>query len=384
MCRIFGISYGPGGPDSETWSPEELMQIMFPAAVYQGPHAWGWMANIDGEVWYNNHEGRADTPEAMAEMVLPEGRVHWLVGHTRWATHGDPSNHHNNHPILHGNILGVHNGVLSNHREILADTGRAHDDAEVDSEAIFAAVNKWGHRQGLARVEGDMVAVYTQLDKPYTLHCARSFGRDLYFARAAGGSILFASDPRIIRPTEMATSDYSKLKSHRLVRLKEGRVLERIDVPHISRREDAHSIQVVRTGQHFRRPHYAVDSLGRPVDHISGITDRVEAERAKAQAKLEAARGAITSTEHTDEFNRRHNQNGLPQGGYSSNRRFAGSTYLQDHDRWGDKIMYHGQLLSEQDYYQAMLDDQEFNEAAAALDRETVEAMDRIEAEEKK
>jgi hypothetical protein len=189
----------------------------------------------DGTIHTAKFEGRSDTPEAAANMVIPEeheAHIVWLVGHVRYFTHGTPKNMNNNHPIAHGKIVGVHNGVLRNHRQILAVTGREHDDAEVDSEAIFAAVNKWGHRAGLKRVTGDMVTVYANREKPETLHIARTHGRPLVFTHTAGGSLLFASEADIAdAATGLPASKYSSLSSYRLVRAKAGRIVERVSLP---------------------------------------------------------------------------------------------------------------------------------------------------------
>ena len=41
-----------------------------------------------------------------------------LVGHCRWATHGDPRNNLNNHPHPADGGWIVHNGVVHNHEDL--------------------------------------------------------------------------------------------------------------------------------------------------------------------------------------------------------------------------------------------------------------------------
>lgn len=232
MCGIWGISYGPGGPDAEMWTPAELAQLMFPAIVHRGPHSWGIMSCSGDEDAIDTFKmvGRCDTKAALAEMdtVVPSD-IKWLVGHVRYATHGKPDNLANDHPIHHGKIIGVHNGVLRHGwQEVLAETGREDDSAEVDSEAIFAAVNKWGPKAGLARINGDMVAVFTSTDNPAVLRIARSFGRPLVYAFTPAGSMVFASECKVLTATGM---DYSTpidfAGKYRMLSVRGGKITRR-------------------------------------------------------------------------------------------------------------------------------------------------------------
>ncbi len=232
MCGIIGVSYGPGGPDSEEWTPEELAQIMFPCIIHRGRHAWGWMSYNEKEdaISVQKYCGAADTPQAMQLMAV-DPNAKWWVGHVRYATHGKPELDYNNHPIIHGSIVGVHNGVLRNHEEILKETGREDSRALVDSEAIFAAVFKWGVMDGLKKVRGDMVTVFANANHPKTLYVARSHGRQLYLARTKAGSLIFASEPQVIEATDVRINSMSQIREHRLLKIRNGKIKERLDLP---------------------------------------------------------------------------------------------------------------------------------------------------------
>ncbi len=68
-----------------------------------------------------------------------------LLGHTRKPTKGTPANNCNNHPIVRGNTIGVHNGTLSNDDEIFLTHLKAGKESRigaVDSEAIFALIDE--------------------------------------------------------------------------------------------------------------------------------------------------------------------------------------------------------------------------------------------------
>jgi hypothetical protein len=229
MCGIIGISYGPAGPAGEDWTPNEMAEIMFPAIIHRGPHAWGYMycPSTADSIEYFKAEGRCDRAEALKQIEIPTD-VKWWVGHVRYATHGSPKNLANNHPIHHGDIVGVHNGVLKNWRGVIEETGRSDESAEVDSEAIFAAINKWGMRGGLTRINGDMVSVFAKTDHPEILRIARSYGRPLVYATTESGSLIFASECCVLEATGMKMGEPIELVGkYRLLTVKDGRITER-------------------------------------------------------------------------------------------------------------------------------------------------------------
>lgn len=231
ICGIFGIAYAPGGAARERHTPAEIAQRMFPASVHRGRHAFGFMycPSTNDEVQYYRNSGRADSKVAHDESANIPDDVTWLVGHVRHATTGDPRHLQNNHPIRHHDVIGVHNGVVRNYRKILEETGRWDDSVEVDSEAIFAAVSRWGMRAGLHRLDADMVTVFADLNEPQVLRIGRSFGRPLVYATTEAGNLIFASEPGIIEAADIPVKTIIDMTGRRFVlyTVRDGRIVSR-------------------------------------------------------------------------------------------------------------------------------------------------------------
>ncbi|MEM7589341.1 MAG: glutamine--fructose-6-phosphate transaminase (isomerizing) [Myxococcota bacterium] len=106
------------------------------------------------------------------------------IGHTRWATHGEPTAA-NAHPHRSGHISLVHNGIVDNHhqlREKLVSMGCGVSNSEADSAVLTQHV-AWSKQcygpieeavpHALKQVEGAFALAILDEEEPDKLVCAR-------------------------------------------------------------------------------------------------------------------------------------------------------------------------------------------------------------------
>ncbi len=129
MCGIIGYS---GSENAVPIILDGLSKL-----EYRGYDSAGIAIYSDGEFQMIKKKGRLSVLEAEVQKTSIHGLTG--IGHTRWATHGEPSNE-NSHPHIGQNkkIAVVHNGIIENYlvlRDRLEEKGVKFQ-SETDSEVI--------------------------------------------------------------------------------------------------------------------------------------------------------------------------------------------------------------------------------------------------------
>lgn len=132
------------------------------------------------------------------------------IGHTRWATHGCPSEE-NAHPHRVGNVVVVHNGIIENYIQLkneLISEGR-HFASETDTEVIAHLIDRHvmngmslvpAVQEALKEIKGAYAIAVLREEEPDLLVGARN-GCPLVAGLAQGGSFLASDIPAILSYT---------------------------------------------------------------------------------------------------------------------------------------------------------------------------------------
>jgi glucosamine 6-phosphate synthetase-like amidotransferase/phosphosugar isomerase protein len=190
MCGIAGYSLSDDSGVERTLAAQALLA----AIAERGADAVGYAYRGPGETRVHGHKQRSGPSELLEQVEIPPHATQALV-HVRDYTKGHPTIAANNHPIRHGNVVGIHNGIIINDEQIFAEPGfeRSRPEITVDSEAIFALVDVVGEdAPPLERLRGSMATAWLDERRPDLLFLARGVGRPLWIGEGRN-EVFFAS-----------------------------------------------------------------------------------------------------------------------------------------------------------------------------------------------
>jgi glucosamine 6-phosphate synthetase-like amidotransferase/phosphosugar isomerase protein len=189
LCGIAGYSLS----DSSRVDPTLATQILMAAISERGSDAAGYCYR-GPDVALAIHKQRSGASRLLDSIRVPAKSRQALV-HVRDYTKGHPSLDANNHPIRHGAVVGIHNGIIRNDEEIFARHGfeRAAPRMTVDSEAIFALMEKaQSSAKALDELYGSMASAWMDEREPEVVYVARGMGRPLWLGEGRN-ELFFAS-----------------------------------------------------------------------------------------------------------------------------------------------------------------------------------------------
>lgn len=200
MCGIVGyVGNGQAAP----FLIEGLTKL-----EYRGYDSAG-IAVFDGEkINVEKSVGRLSALEKKIEDNVPQGVIG--IGHTRWATHGRPSDR-NSHPHTDctGDFVVVHNGIIENYlhlKEELIKKGHKFT-SETDTEVVAHLVEELydGNlettvRKVLKHIEGSYSLVFMCRQEPDKLICTKQ-DNPLVIGLGVGENFIASDIPAIISRT---------------------------------------------------------------------------------------------------------------------------------------------------------------------------------------
>ena len=200
MCGIVGYI---GGKKAAPILLDGLTKL-----EYRGYDSAGIAVDCGENIFIEKTVGRLDALKDKLKNNLPEGTVG--IGHTRWATHGRPSDS-NAHPHTdcHGDFVVVHNGIIENYlplKEKLLARGHKFT-SETDTEVIAHLLEEVYRgdfvaavREVLSQVEGSYSLAFMAKAHPDVLICAKQ-DNPLIVGLGRGENFIASDIPAIINHT---------------------------------------------------------------------------------------------------------------------------------------------------------------------------------------
>ncbi|MEZ6013722.1 MAG: glutamine--fructose-6-phosphate transaminase (isomerizing) [Planctomycetota bacterium] len=150
--------------------------------------------------------------EALGDGLLDGARAG--IGHTRWATHGEPSDA-NSHPHIgaSGRMALVHNGIIENYADLKSELLSAGErfTSETDTEVAARLIDKYWReggdlvaavRKALARVRGYYAIAVLALEEGHPILVAARSGPPLVVGVTADGAYLSSDALGVIPHTK--------------------------------------------------------------------------------------------------------------------------------------------------------------------------------------
>src|SRR5262245_7909933 len=153
MCGIFGVTVGDG--DFRAQKMPDLLKDLFLFSESRGKEASGiavcgreniqvLKSAVAASSMIRSNQYRQLMAETVREKSLEPMAI---IGHSRLVTDGSRYDQGNNQPVLAGNCVGIHNGIIVNNEEIWKEQSDLRRQYQVDSEVILVLLRKFLREQ---------------------------------------------------------------------------------------------------------------------------------------------------------------------------------------------------------------------------------------------
>jgi glucosamine--fructose-6-phosphate aminotransferase (isomerizing) len=192
---------------------------------YRGYDSAGIATLVNGAIERRRAEGKLQALADLIEKKPVQGTIG--IGHTRWATHGMPSET-NAHPIATKEVAVVHNGIIENFQELKAELTQLgfNFESQTDTEVVAQLVTRYlragkspedAVATALKRLEGAFALVLLFSGHSDLLICARR-GSPLAIGYGEGemyvGSDALALAPLTRRILYLEEGDWAVLRAN--------------------------------------------------------------------------------------------------------------------------------------------------------------------------
>ena len=251
MCGIVGYV---GPQDARDVVLEGLRRL-----EYRGYDSAGIAVVADGQLSSAKKAGKlANLEKVLAERPLPAATIG--IGHTRWATHGGPTDR-NAHPHLSadGSVAVIHNGIIENFAALRAECEKqgieftSETDTEVAAHLLAAAYA--AAPEGEGRLAEAMRAVCRRLEGAFTLVATSAAEPDtLVAARRSSPLVVGVGDGEYFLGSDVAAF---------IAHTREARELGQDQVVEIDRERGADRHRLLRRRRRAHRLHGRLGRRGR-------------------------------------------------------------------------------------------------------------------------
>lgn len=217
MCGIIGFNGMKPAKDVIIDGLEQL--------EYRGYDSAGFALLNDGEITVRKRTGKVAELRRMCEN--DNNPASCGIGHTRWATHGGVTDT-NAHPHRCGKVVLIHNGIIENYRQLIAEYALADKlVSETDTEVVAALLDtlyegdpKDAIKKLVKKLSGAFALCIMFEDIPDTIYSIRNVS-PLVAAESEQGSVIASDLTALIE----FSKEYFVVPEYHILTLKKNEII---------------------------------------------------------------------------------------------------------------------------------------------------------------